>query len=73
MASRWFGGYVSSLCSPQGCFGFPYLVTGYRVIVCSRLSCLPQTGARPKAGKTNLMDCSCLCSEVEILLKRTWP
>ena len=24
MASHWFGGYVSSLCSPQGFFGFSY-------------------------------------------------
>ena len=27
------------------------------------------TGARPEAAKINLMDCSCLCSEVEILLE----
>ena len=27
------------------------------------------TGARPKASKINLMDCSCPCSEVEILLE----
>ena len=32
---------------------------------------MPATGARPKAAKINLMDCSCLCSEVEILLDST--
>ena len=26
-------------------------------------------GARPKDTKINLMDCICLCSEVEIILK----
>ena len=29
---------------------------------------MPATGARPKAAKINLMDCTCLCSEVEISL-----
>ena len=36
MASRWFGGYVSSICSPQGFLGFSYpsvsLVIGYYCI-----------------------------------------
>ena len=48
----------------------------FRVRRCHRLSgisvfkaFMPATGARPKAAKINLMDCSCLCSEVEILLK----
>ena len=27
---------------------------------------MPATGARPKEAKINLMDCSCLCSEVEM-------
>ena len=27
---------------------------------------MPATGARPKETKINLMDCICLCSEVEI-------
>ena len=29
---------------------------------------MPATYARPTAGKINLMDCSCLCREVEVLL-----
>ena len=28
---------------------------------------MPATGARPKEAKMNLMDCSCLCSDVEIV------
>ena len=32
---------------------------------------MPATGARPKTAKINLMDCSCLCSEAEILLDST--
>ena len=27
---------------------------------------MPAAGARPKEAKINLMDCICLCSEVEI-------
>ena len=27
---------------------------------------MPAAGARPKETKINLMDCICLCSEVEI-------
>ena len=30
---------------------------------------MPATVARSKTAKINLMDCSCLCSEVEILLE----
>ena len=37
-------------------------VTGYRVV---RLF-MTAAGARPKETKINLMDCICLCSEVEI-------
>ena len=73
MASSWFGGYVSSLCSPQGSLGF------FGIRRCHRLSgisvfkaFMPAAGAKLKAAKINLMDCSCLCSEVEILLKGTW-
>ena len=66
VASHWFGRYVSSLCSPQG-----FLV--FRIRRCHWLSgnivvraFMPVTGARPTAAKINLMDCSCLCSEIEI-------
>ena len=57
---------------------FPVLVPHrgfliFRIRRCHRLSVnsvfrafMPATGARPKAAKMNLMDCSCLCSEVEI-------
>ena len=69
MASRWFGGSIFSLCSHRGLLVF-------RIRRCHRLSgisvfkaFMPAAGARPKAAKINLMDCSCLCSEVEILLK----
>ena len=48
----------------------------FRIRQCHRLSSIsvfkafmPAAGARPKAAKINLMDCSCLCSKVEILLK----
>ena len=68
VALHWFREHVSSFCSPQGFFGF-------RIRQCHRLSrnrvvraFMPVTGARPKAAKINLMDCSCLCSEVEIKL-----
>ena len=70
MASCWFGEYVSTLSSPQGFFLF------FCIQQCHRLSgisvfraFMPATGARPKAAKINLMDCNCLCSEVEILLE----
>ena len=33
---------------------------------------MPATGARTKAAKINLMDCSCLCSEVEICCGGNW-
>ena len=67
MASHWFGEYVSSLCSPQG-----FLV--FRIRRCHSLSaqyqCIQGIHAcywcEAKAAKINLMDCSCLCSEVEI-------
>ena len=52
MASHWFGGYVSRLCSPQGFF----LV--FRIRRCHSLSAIsvfrafmPATGARPKQPK----------------------
>ena len=48
----------------------------FRIRRCHRLSgisvfkaFMPATGARPKAAKIKPMDCSCLFSEVEILLK----
>ena len=73
MALRWFRGYFSRLCSLQGFFGFLYRAC---IVSCRRLSgisifsaFMPDTGARPKAAKINLMDCSCLCSEFEILLE----
>ena len=69
MASRWFGGYVSSVCSPQGFLVFrtrrSHRLSGITVFMVF----MPATGARPKAAKIDLMDCSYLCSEVEILLK----
>ena len=71
VASHWFGGSVSSFCSPQGLLVF-------RIRRCHRLSgnivitvFMPATGARPKAAKINLMDCSCLCSQIEIILSET--
>ena len=64
MVLHWFGGYVSSLCSPQGFFGFSYPVVLSASSVFRAFK--PATGARPKPAKINLMDCSCLCSEVEI-------
>ena len=46
---------------------------GFRFRRCHRLlgdsvvrSFMPATAARPKEAKINLMDCSCLCSEVQI-------
>ena len=71
MASRWFGGYVSNLSSP---WVFFFLV--FRIRQCHwqpgisvfRVF-MPATGAKPEAAKTNLMDCSCLCSEVEIFCR----
>ena len=71
MALRWFRGYVSRLCYvPHRVF----LV--FCIRRCRRFSgitvfraFMPATSARPKAAKINLMDCSCLCSEVEILLE----
>ena len=46
----------------------------FRIRQCHRLSrnrvvglFMPAAGARPKEAKINLMDCICLCSEVEIL------
>ena len=69
MASRWFGGYVSSLCSPQGFLGFSYRRSHRLSGISVFKAFMPATGARPKAAQINLMDCSCLCSEVEILLK----
>ena len=63
MALHWFGGYVSSF-SPHGFF----LV--FRIRQCHRESFsrmfMLAAGARPKETKINLMDCICLCSEVEI-------
>ena len=70
MALHWFGEYVSSF-FPHGGF----LV--FRIRRCHRES-FPRSqlvvvivphvgGARPKDTKINLMDCICLCSEVEIL------
>ena len=49
MASHWFGGYVSSLCSPQGFFGFSYPA----VLSASSVfrAFMPATGARPKQPK----------------------
>ena len=45
----------------------------FRIRRCQRLSgnsvvraFMPATGAKPKVAKINLMDCSCLCSKVEI-------
>ena len=51
----------------------------FRIRRCHRLSgisviraFMPASGARPKADKMNLMDCSCLCSEVEICCVGNW-
>ena len=66
MASHWFGGYVSSLCSPQGFSGFSYPAVSQVIGNSLVRAFMPATGARPKAAKINLMDCSFLCSEVEI-------
>ena len=70
MTLRCLRGYVSRLCSLQGFFSFFYIRR------CRRLSgisifraFMPATGAKLKAANINLMDCSCLCSEVEILLE----
>ena len=66
VASHWFGGYVSSLCSPQGFFGFSYPAVSQ--FIC--YYCIQGVHAcywcEAEAAKINLMDCSCLCSEVEI-------
>ena len=67
MALHWFGEYVSSLCSPQGFFRFSYPAVCHRLSGDSVVrSFMSATGVRPKEAKINLMDCSCLCSEVEI-------
>ena len=69
MASRWLGDTFPVFVPHRG-------VLVFRIRRCHRLSgnsvfkaFMLATGARPKVAKINLMDCSCLCSEVEILLK----
>ena len=64
-------GYVTSLCSLEG-----FLSLVFHILRCHRLSgisifkgFMPATSARPKAAKISQMDCTCLCSEVEISLK----
>ena len=69
VASHWFGEYVSSFCSPQGFFGFSsrYLAVSQVIAWLGKHSLFtPAAGERPKETKRNLMDCICLCSEVEI-------
>ena len=76
MALHWFGGYVSSF-FPHGffSFGFSYPAVSQGIISPQSISCcycstcmwfLLAAGVRPKETKINLMDCICLCSEVEI-------
>ena len=69
MASRWFGNTLPVFVPYRG-----FLV--FHILRCHRLSgisifkaFMPATSARPKAAKINQMDCTCLCSEVEISLK----
>ena len=50
MASHWFGGYVSSLCSPQG-FYVSGGVTVYLLSISLFRAFMPATGARPKQPK----------------------
>ena len=69
MASHWFSGIRFQSLFPTGAFWFFVSggVTGYRGNSVIR-AFISATGARPKAAKINLMDCSCLCmcSEVDI-------
>ena len=56
VASHWFGGYVSSLCSPQGFFGFSYPAVSQficSVLVYSGRSCLLLVRGQSSQNKPN--------------------
>ena len=61
MASHWFGGYVSSLCSPQGFFGFSYPAVSQficSVLVYSGRSCLLLVRGQSSQNKPNGLELS---------------
>ena len=69
MASRWFEDRFPVFVPYRGFLVFHIL----RCHILSGISIfkafMPATSARPKAAKINQMDCTCLCSKVEISLK----
>ena len=78
VALHWHGsGNTFPVFSPRGFFDFSYPAVSQRIVSLQSISCcycstcmqfMLAAGARPRETKINLMDCICMCSEVEMLL-----
>ena len=55
MAWRWFRGYVPSLCSSQGFFGFSFPAVSQVIGIGVFWLFMPATDARPKVAKIDLI------------------